>query len=279
MSNKTLLVVIIALTVITVCVQWAIKEKPSEDRVADISNYIRDTTWWQGKYAPPLELTLLDGSTLKLADHVGKKIIILNFFTTWCEPCRMEIPELNSYYQKRQTNDLMMIGINVEEKVDLVKQFTRNQKISFTVGIDTRGEIAKRYRVKSYPTTVVIGADGKVALFQIGAIANADVVFDSLLRIHQDLIKRSQGVNPATYLRLAEASIDQDTKGHTPKPKVILSGPAKEFASRMRCPSCHKSLLDCQCDFCESVVKNLFALDVKDKTDEQILKALFLETK
>jgi thiol-disulfide isomerase/thioredoxin len=237
-----------------------------------------DTRWWQDKHAPDFEVTALNNKQIRLSDYIGKKVIILNFFTTWCGPCRAELPELIAYYKKHEAENLVMIGINADEKKDLVDRFVAEQKISFPVGIDTNDVITAKYRVKSYPTTVFIGADGKVALYQIGQIDNADVVFESLFRLNQDIIKKGKGIDPAVYLQMPKAQPELSPKKEICKPKVVLQGDAKAFAARLKCPSCKKSLSDCSCCFCESVQQELSKMDVTNKTDEQILKQLFLES-
>jgi thiol-disulfide isomerase/thioredoxin len=65
---------------------------PSKSDIAEVESHVRQSALWQGHTAPDIELPLLEGGTFHLADHIGKQVIILNFFATWCQPCRAEIP-------------------------------------------------------------------------------------------------------------------------------------------------------------------------------------------
>src|SRR5208282_2600884 len=109
--------------------------------------------------------------------------------------------------------------IDSEEKGDRVDAFLDELKVDFPAGIDD-GPIQKKYGVQSFPTTVVIGVDGKVQLYETGALANADVAFDNLLRQNQQLIR--QAISPDAY-RLA-AQNQQSLPLRQPEPPT----PAKE---------------------------------------------------
>lgn len=258
------------------------KRAPEMREVDGMASYMADATRWQGKYPPDFTLRLRNGESFHLAEHVGREIIILNFFTTWCGPCREEMPELQSYYMKHKGDHVVLVGINVDEKPELVEAYCRELKLEFAVGIDTNSVIATSYGVKRYPTTILVGTDGKVGLFQSGAIANADVVFESFVRVNLARLRGQKGISRADY----EAGVKSQgvppsgIRHHTVKakePDVKLEGSALAFAERMKCPSCGSRLSTCGCGVCESVKKKLAALTVAGKTDEQVLQELFME--
>lgn len=118
-------------------------------------------TEWRGQIAPDFELKTNDGNTFRLSENIGKKIIVLNFFATWCGPCRAEMPELNRYFNDHKSDSFLLLGIDSEEQPDRVQDFIQELKLDFPTGIDT-GPIQRSYGVSSFPTTVLIGVDGKV---------------------------------------------------------------------------------------------------------------------
>jgi thiol-disulfide isomerase/thioredoxin len=277
MKKTSLISLAIVFVIGTLGLNVLFKPRPEEKNVEQLSEYMHNSYWWRGKYPPNIDIVLLDGTHFRLSEHVGKKIIILNFFTTWCGPCKEEMPELSAYYSKHSTDHLAFIGINVDEKPDLVKQFVSEVRPTFPVGIDNNGTFSDSLGIKSYPTTIVIGMDGKISLYEVGSIANAEVVFDPILKENLNKLQQHLVIDSTVYLRKLS---------HQPKPtafdtdntktKITLSGDALKFAERMHCPSCSKSLVQCTCNFCDDVKAKLSTMDLKDKKDEQILKDLFL---
>ncbi|HBA82776.1 MAG TPA: hypothetical protein DCZ95_01660 [Verrucomicrobia bacterium] len=276
--------ILAALTLgIGVAVFHALSKPPPEPRaVENVTSYMRESKRWQGKYPPDFNLPLRGGENFRLAEHIGKKVVILNFFATWCGPCKEEMPELQAYQLKHREDPLLMLGINVDEKPELVDAFWNEWKLTFSVGIDTNSLIAAQYGVQSYPTTVLIGMDGRISLFQIGGIANADVVFDPLTQVDFDLLKQGLGISRVDYEKGLKEQVSpvQEKKTHSKKKaesEVKLEGPALAFAERMKCPSCGNSLYTCNCGLCNSVKERLDKLSITNKTDEQVLHELFME--
>jgi hypothetical protein len=152
------------------------------------------------------------------------------------------------------------------------------------VGIDTNSVVAGQYGVSSYPTTVLIGADGRIAVFQIGGIENADVVFGSIMKAQIDLIRQSRGIDRLAYEtgltnQVSPLTGSKSSPRENRKPEIRLDGPAKAFAERMKCPACGGQLYTCGCGLCDGVKKRLSTMTVTNKTDDQILHELFLEAK
>ena len=175
MSNRVIILISLVLAIVLVCIHHMSKAMPSAKKVNRVSRMIGRQRLWHGKFAPDFELQLIDGETFHLADAVGKKVVILNFFTTWCGPCRSEMPELNRFYLKHKDDPLIMIGIDCGEKEEAVTAFLKVVDVSFPVGIDGGGRIMEKYGVEAYPTTVLVNTQGRVEIYESGAIANADV--------------------------------------------------------------------------------------------------------
>ena len=259
------------------------KPAPEPRDVENIMSYMQESARWQGMYPPDFSLPLRNGEVFQLSDHIGREVIILNFFATWCGPCKEEMPEFQEYYRKHKGSPLVLVGIDADEKPDAVKRFWRELHLTFPVGIDTNGTIAELYGVRSYPTTVFIGADGRIALFQIGSIPNADVAFEPLMKMHTDLIKKKRGITRANYEKgLSNQVPPMAAHSYSSKKDekdIKLVGPAHAFAERMKCPSCGKSVNDCNCGLCNKVTERLSTMDVTNKTDDEVLEALLMKGK
>lgn len=132
-----------------------------------------------GEPAPDVTLTLLDGSPLRLADLHGR-VVVLNFWASWCEPCRSEMPELQAYWEAAQLagEETTIVGVGIRTDVDKnARDFVETGGFTYPIGRDTNtdqpgiGPIESAFGVPSaYPSTVVIGPDGTVDGFQLGPL-------------------------------------------------------------------------------------------------------------
>ncbi len=110
--------------------------------------------------APDFSLTTLDGSTASLSDYRGKPVI-LNFWATWCGPCRVEIPALEAAWQNHQ-GEAVFLGVDVQEDPLQVADFAQQLGMTYPVLLDETAETAQLYRVRAFPTTVFIDGQGVV---------------------------------------------------------------------------------------------------------------------
>lgn len=113
--------------------------------------------------ADPVEIILkdMDGRERKLSEFRGS-IIFLNFWATWCVPCRREMPSMERLYQRFKENDFIMIGINIEEPVQFVKEFFEDHKLSFISLLDSTGEVRERFRIRAIPSTFILDKTGRI---------------------------------------------------------------------------------------------------------------------
>jgi thiol-disulfide isomerase/thioredoxin len=233
---------------------------------------------WKGRIAPDFELKTTRGDRFQLSESVGKKIIVLNFFATWCGPCREEMPELNRYFNEHKAESFVLIGIDAEEKQDRVNQFLADLKLDFPAGID-EGAIQKKYGVSAFPTTVLIGVDGKVQLYETGALANAEVAFDNLLRQNRELVKAGRIISPEVYRldaqKQPELPVRQATEKSPAESEKKLDPRGQRIVARMDCPcGCDSKVQTCSCNTSKNIKNALSSEDFKDKQDDEIIKAL-----
>jgi peroxiredoxin len=237
-----------------------------------------NSTEWQGRIAPDFELKTTRGERFQLSENVGKKIIVLNFFATWCGPCREEMPELNTYFNTHKAEPFLLVGIDAEEKQDRVEAFLADLKVDFPAGVDA-GSIQKQYGVSAFPTTVLIGVDGKVQFYEAGALANAEVAFDNLLSKNRQLIQSGQIISPEEYRLQAQKQpalpVRQSAEKPTAEEDDKLDPRGKRIVARMDCPcGCDKKVQGCTCSTSKNIKTALAKEDFKDKADDEIMKAL-----
>lgn len=131
---------------------------------------------WPARLAPPsLSLTDVTGKQWNLAELNGK-VVVLNFWASWCGPCVEELPVLNALADEAG-GKLVVLGVNYKEPSWTVERFTREHPFRFPVLLDKSGEQFKHWTSGVMPTTVLIGRDGKPRWRAIGAIAPSDPRF------------------------------------------------------------------------------------------------------
>lgn len=119
-----------------------------------------------GDIAPDFELPTLDGEQVRLSALRGK-VVLLNFWATWCGPCRKEIPHLQRLHEKYPEDRFALIGVT-DEKSEEVRHFLDERGITYPSLIDKSHEVFHLYGVTGIPVTVAIGPDGKIAAMQDG---------------------------------------------------------------------------------------------------------------
>ena len=121
-----------------------------------------------GSAAPAFTLQNLEAETFNL-DQMRGKIVVLNFWATWCEPCKFEMPFFEQLYTSGLP-DLEIWGINFDEPPLQVENFVKELELSFPILLDPGGITQKLYRVRGYPTTYIIDGEGVIRFHHIGLI-------------------------------------------------------------------------------------------------------------
>ena len=119
------------------------------------------------KPAPDFSLTDLDGDTHRLSSYLGK-VVIINFWATWCPPCRAEMPSMQRAWETIQPEGMIMLGINVGEDEDTIFAFTANYPVEFPLLLDQDSTTVANWPVRGLPTTYVIDPQGRIAYQAVG---------------------------------------------------------------------------------------------------------------
>jgi len=125
-----------------------------------------------GSQAPPIVATTLDGTKRQktLADYKGK-VVLLNVWATWCEPCRVEMPSIEKLYHEFGPQGLVVVGVSVDDpgSEDRIRDFVKEYGLTFEILHDPAQQTKTNYQVTGFPETFVIGREGTIRKKVIGA--------------------------------------------------------------------------------------------------------------
>ncbi len=122
----------------------------------------------EGGGAPDFTLTSVDGKEYSLSDLTGK-VVFVNFWATWCPPCREEIPSMVRLYNKMQGKDFQILAISVDQDIHAVKKFIKKYNITFPVLLDKEKRVYNLYNATGVPETHLINKSGIVQSSVIGS--------------------------------------------------------------------------------------------------------------
>lgn len=129
----------------------------------------------RGDLAPDFELETLDGETVKLSDFRGQRVM-LNFWATWCPPCRAEMPDMQRFHEDK---DVVILAVNLtgtpDESIGKIRDFIEEFGITFRILLDTETAIANLYQIQPIPTNYLIDSEGIIHNKAFGAL-NYDIM-------------------------------------------------------------------------------------------------------
>ncbi len=114
-----------------------------------------------GLEAPPLSLPRLGGGNVKL-DGLKGKVVVVNFWATWCEPCREEMPSFEKLYRKMEGKPFELLAVSVDDDKEKVSKMVKEMNLSYPILLDPGGGAARMWGTAMFPETYIIGPDGLV---------------------------------------------------------------------------------------------------------------------
>jgi len=135
-----------------------------------------------GSQAPDFQLLNLDGQPVSLSNLRGKPVLV-NFWATWCPPCRAEMPFIQEIFREWSDAGLVILAIDIGENPSTVKGFMESYGFSFPVLLDTSRDVALKYNVRGIPTTFFIDKNGIIKVVKVGAFPSKAAIEKSLGKI------------------------------------------------------------------------------------------------
>lgn len=124
-----------------------------------------------GDVAPDFELTTMDGETVRLSDYRGERVFV-NFWATWCPPCRAEMPDMQTLYEEQDVPfEILAVNLTESEQSEQnITSFTEDFGLTFPILLDMDSATAEKYKVKAVPASYMIDTEGRIAFVAPGAM-------------------------------------------------------------------------------------------------------------
>jgi peroxiredoxin len=119
--------------------------------------------------APDFTLETLDGETVQLEDYAGE-VVLINFWASWCPPCKAEMPDLQRYYEAYRDEGFVILGVNASEERGAVEAFVADHDITFPVAIDSTQEMMGEYGVTGLPSSFFVDREGRILGYWPGVL-------------------------------------------------------------------------------------------------------------
>jgi thiol-disulfide isomerase/thioredoxin len=123
----------------------------------------------------------MTGPNLQLKDQRGR-VVMVNFWATWCGPCREEMPQLNRLYEKYRASGFVLLGVNVDDDSSKAAEVAKKLGVTFPVLLDTDKKVSKLYDLSTMPSTVIIDRDGKVRYVHRGYLTGYENDYEKQIR-------------------------------------------------------------------------------------------------
>ena len=146
---------------------------PADAKKFDLSDFRppgADAGELLGKPAPAFKLPLLDKREMDVASHKGKNVVILDFWATWCDPCRKVMPIIIEVAKKFEGKGVVLYAVNQGEDAEPIRKFLQAERLSVNVALDEDQSVGEKYGVQGIPQTVLIGKDGTVQAVHVGLL-------------------------------------------------------------------------------------------------------------
>jgi peroxiredoxin len=136
-----------------------------------------------GQPAPDFALRSWQGDNVRLSEHLGE-VVLVNFWATWCGPCRQEMPQLDEIYGKYRRAGLVLFSVNIDEQsnLDAAREMAKTLRVSYPVLFDARKEVSRAYQAGTMPLTVLIDREGVVRYVSEGYKTGYEARYTEKLR-------------------------------------------------------------------------------------------------
>jgi peroxiredoxin len=131
--------------------------------------------------APDFTLRSMEGPNLRLQEQRGR-VVMVNFWATWCGPCRQEMPQLNRLYEKYRASGFVLLGVNVDDDARNAAGVAAKLGVKFPVLLDTDKKVSRLYDLGTMPSTVLIDRDGKVRYLHKGYLSGYEETYEQQIR-------------------------------------------------------------------------------------------------
>ena len=177
MSNRKILPLLAIVLSAAMIVGGCKSAVPSTNQTANVTEGINT-----GNRAIDFQLQALNGTTVKLSDYRGQPVL-LNFWATWCGPCRGEVPFLDQINASDASKGLVMLAVDVGENSTIIQNFMTSLNVSLPVLMDSDTSLSKKYVITGIPTTFMLDKDGIIRYKMVGAFPNKAAIETALTTI------------------------------------------------------------------------------------------------
>ena len=131
--------------------------------------------------APDFTLRTVSGPNLRMQEQRGR-VVLVNFWATWCAPCRKEMPHLNRLYEKYRASGFVLLGVNVDDDTSKAAAVAEQLGLKFPVLLDSEKKASKLYDLNAMPSTVLVDRDGRVRYVHRGYLDGYEDTYDKQIR-------------------------------------------------------------------------------------------------
>ena len=134
-----------------------------------------------GSIAPGFTLKSDSGKNLKLTEYRGQ-VVMINFWATWCSPCRQEIPHLNRLHERYRKAGFALLGLNIDDQPRVAREMMQKLSVAFPVLFDTDKRVSRLYDVGAMPSSLLIDRDGRIRYVHLGYRTGYEIEYDNQIR-------------------------------------------------------------------------------------------------
>jgi len=141
-----------------------------------VSEYLFPKPDIEGKPAPTFKTELVGGGTFDLAEHLGKRPVLLDFWAIWCPPCRKALPKVCIMSKEYEDRDIAICTVNLTDSADAIQTYLQANDLKVPVALDTDGAIATQFKVHTIPMLVFIDRTGTIVEAHLGGMTEKELV-------------------------------------------------------------------------------------------------------